>query len=204
MLEAFARRGFTCTGLDLSRAMIAYCRRRLRGFANVAVSEGDMRDFHLGETFDVAFQPVNTFRLLVDDADVAAHLHAVREHLPAGAYVIELWLEGEDGTTPFKDEVWTARRGGSVAHCEYRIERVDARARRTYERARVWYKVREREGSVDDLTTLRLWRASELERFVRDHGAFRVAAWLDGDFEPLPDATRQAACDQAYVVLLPG
>lgn len=203
VLEAFARFGMACAGLDLSRAMVEFCRGRLRRFPNVAVSEGDMRDFDLGETFDVAFQPVNTFRLLVEDRDVAAHLRAMRAHLPNGVYVIELWLEGEDGTTPHRDDAWSAGRHGAVARCEYRIEGVDPHARTTRERARVWYRIGDREGSVDDVTTLRLWRACELEGFVRDHGAFRVASWLDGAFEPSAASARRGASDQAYAVLLP-
>lgn len=203
VLDAFARRGVSCAGLDLSRAMVEFCRRRLRRYANAAVSEGDMRGFDLGRTFDLAFQPVNTFRLLVEDDDVASHLTAMRAHLPKGVYVVELWLEGEDGTMPHRDDTWSVGRRGAAARCEYRIEGVDTRARRTRERARVWYRIGDREGSLDDVSTLRLWRAIELERFVRDHGAFRVAAWLDAEFRPLEADARRDARDLTYAVLLP-
>ena len=203
ILEAFARRGLTCAGIDLSRPMVEYARRRLRSFPNVEVGEGDMRDFDLGGCFDLVVQPVNTFRLLVEDDDIAAHLSAVRSHVARGVYVIELWLEGDDGSVPDRDDFWTSRRSDVTARVAYTIERVDLERRRSYERTRVWYRVGGRQGSMDELTPMRLWRATELERFVFERGAWTVVEWLDDDFRTFPPSFRQACCDRAYAVLRP-
>lgn len=94
-LEAFARKGLSCTGLDISPTMLERARARLDegGVEGVELVKGDMSDFALGRRFDGALCPINTLSYLLDDQAAAAHLACMARHLNPGArYVVQLDL----------------------------------------------------------------------------------------------------------------
>jgi SAM-dependent methyltransferase len=103
MLEAFARRGFRTSGLDLSRSMLALARVRLTGVGVGApdLHRVDIADFELGRRFDAAICPVSSLGYLPDFASVARHLGAMARHLEPGArYLVQLELNALDGYRP--------------------------------------------------------------------------------------------------------
>lgn len=203
VLEAFASRGLRTVGIDCSPAMLAFATRRLQDFPKALVLPGDMRNFDLGESFDVAFQPVNSFRLLTSAADVASHLRSVRRHVPKGVYVLELWVQSNRGDVPFHRQVWSARRGPMRAKVAYVIETVDDARRRSEERTTVHFTVNGQPGEVDELTPMRLWRSDELSHFIAEEGSFRIAGWFDQGFVAVPDALLGSEPLQYYVLLVP-
>ena len=92
-----ARAGARMIGLDLSRAMLDVCRRRLLDEspdvqARVTLHEGDMRRFDLGRTFDLITIPFRGFQHLLTVDDQRQALATIRRHLATdGRFVLDLF-----------------------------------------------------------------------------------------------------------------
>jgi nitroreductase/ubiquinone/menaquinone biosynthesis C-methylase UbiE len=99
-----AQQGVAVTGLDLSPAMIAIARQKSAGLENICWVVGDMRDFTLPHSFDLAIIPGHSFQNLNSSADQLACLESIHRHLkPGGTLVVHLdhmnranldWLAG--------------------------------------------------------------------------------------------------------------
>ena len=88
-----ARAGLQITGLDQSVAMLNICRERL-AMENADVQkrvnlvEGDMRDFELGQRFQLVTIPFRPFYHLLTVEDQIACLHTIHRHLHEGGKLI--------------------------------------------------------------------------------------------------------------------
>ncbi|WP_205620932.1 class I SAM-dependent DNA methyltransferase [Intrasporangium chromatireducens] len=85
-LIPIASDGHPCTGLELAPEMLAEAQRKAheRG-VEVEWVQGDMRDFHLGRTFDLVFIAANSLLHLHETADLLSCFRCVRAHLAPGA-----------------------------------------------------------------------------------------------------------------------
>jgi SAM-dependent methyltransferase len=87
-----ARAGFVVWGIDNSSAMLERARQkgaRLR--KRLHLVQGDMRDFDLGQQFDLVICPANSFAHLLTTKDQVSCLASVRRHLaPGGLFVADL------------------------------------------------------------------------------------------------------------------
>lgn len=97
LLVPLAEAGCRVVGLDASEAMLRIARGKLAA-AGRAVAErarlvhGDVREFDLGERFDLAIVPVNSFVYLVERADQQRALERVAAHLrPGGLLALDLF-----------------------------------------------------------------------------------------------------------------
>jgi SAM-dependent methyltransferase len=105
-----AEAGHRMTGLDASEAMLGRARRKVqaagaRTAERVRLVHGDIRDFALGEQFDLAFVPTNSFTYLVTRAEQLAALGCIAAHVrPGGLLALALfhpspeWLAQADGS----------------------------------------------------------------------------------------------------------
>jgi len=110
-LRVLARRGYRVVGYDLHPPMLAYARRRLAACRHAEVLEADMAAFRRPRAFDFAFNLINTFRHLPDDAAALAHLNNTARSLkPGGVYLLGIDVVDYDDPQP-GEEVWNARRG---------------------------------------------------------------------------------------------
>ncbi len=79
-------------GLDLSSAMLELCRAKIAKAniapSKVAVAEGDITDFDLGQTFDLIIAPFRVLQNLETDAEVDGLLRCIGNHLAANATCI--------------------------------------------------------------------------------------------------------------------
>jgi SAM-dependent methyltransferase len=99
VLIPVARAGVAVTGVDLSPAMLAACRRRLdveppEVRARVTLHQADMRAFDLGRRarFALATMPFRSFQHLLTTDDQLACLACVRRHLaPGGRLVLDVF-----------------------------------------------------------------------------------------------------------------
>lgn len=88
---SFLRQHYSVTGVDASREMLRVARRRLPGIPLVL---GDMRDFHLGETFDVLSCLYSAIGHLRTERDLEATFANFARHLkPGGVAIIEPWID---------------------------------------------------------------------------------------------------------------
>jgi SAM-dependent methyltransferase len=94
-LLPLASRGFQITGVDVSPAMLAIARSRLRAAGldrRVRLVQQDMRALDLGGRFNLAYALVNSFSHLLTTDDQLAALAAVRRHLePGGVLILDLF-----------------------------------------------------------------------------------------------------------------
>ena len=195
-----ARAGCEVTGLDYSAAMIAQARRRVsKAGVQVAFVEGDMRDFHLGRTFDLVLLPKNTLCHLLTPADFAACLACVREHLrPGGAFILDVLVPSlkDLAYDPSEERpLWDVLDSGtgSTIHIRQRSHydphtQVDALT--------FTYSV---DGRVDRTVELhmRMYFPEELDALLEENG-FRLL-WKAGDYTETPfgpEARLQLAASQ--------
>jgi len=85
--------GLAFTGLDLSAAMLERARHKATQ-AGVSANFvlGDMRQFNLGQQFDVIFIPINSLCHLHTRAEVEDCFRCVRQHLaPDGRFVVDVF-----------------------------------------------------------------------------------------------------------------
>jgi SAM-dependent methyltransferase len=88
-----ARAGHGVVGIDTSRHMLARLEAALdeATVSKVRLVEADMRDFNLGETFDLVCCALDSFEQMLTDDDAVAALRCVARHLaPGGVFVTEL------------------------------------------------------------------------------------------------------------------
>ena len=88
-LIPIASDGHPCTGLELSPNMLAEAQRKAdeRG-VEVAWVRGDMREFHMGRTFDLVLIPGNSLLHLHEAEDLVDCFRSVRRHMSPGARLI--------------------------------------------------------------------------------------------------------------------
>jgi SAM-dependent methyltransferase len=104
-LIPIASDGRSCVGLDFSSDMLAEAQRKAeeRG-VTVEWTQGDMRAFDLGRTFDFVFITANSLLHLHEAEDLVSCFRSVRRHLAPGArFVFDVFnpsvrvLAGADG-----------------------------------------------------------------------------------------------------------
>ncbi len=92
-----ARAGVSITGIDLSPHMLDVCERRLEQEpvevqSRVQLELADMRDFDLGQTFNLITMPFRPFQHLIEVEDQIACLRCVQRHLAGdGRFILDLF-----------------------------------------------------------------------------------------------------------------
>jgi SAM-dependent methyltransferase len=171
LVAAMAARGYDVTGLDLSKPMLDYLRRRLkrRGLKGHLVL-GDMTSmqFNTKRKFDSAFCTFNTFRHLTEEADAIAHLRSVADNLrPGGLYILGMHLIPMDAD-PECIERWQASHGGTKVNVTLRVIDFDRKTRK--EMLRVSVKAQKRSGKIERIRSefpLRIYTPAQAKRLLR-------------------------------------
>lgn len=91
-----AQEGHQVTGLDLAEPMLAEARRKAEA-AGVAVEWvlGDVRNFELGQRYNLIFLPSNSIAHLLTRDDLEACLASVMRHLlPEGRFAVSIFVPG--------------------------------------------------------------------------------------------------------------
>lgn len=102
------RAHFDAAGLDLEPGLLAEARRRLPG---LPLHQGDMRDFDLGERFDVITCLFSAIGYVGTRAGLVRALRSMARHLaPGGLLLVEPW---------FTPEQW---RTGNTVHLRTAVE----------------------------------------------------------------------------------
>ena len=102
-----AKKGLKVFGLDASEPMLELAREKSKDFS-IKWIQGDVRDFHLNETFDLILMAGNAFQALLSEPDQISMLDCVRRHLkPSGLFVFNTRNPQEnDFKTTSEFEFW--------------------------------------------------------------------------------------------------
>jgi len=102
-----AQKGLKVIGLDASEPMLALAGEKSKEFS-IKWIQGDIRDFHLNETFDLILMGGNAFQALLSESDQMQMLDCVRRHLrPSGLFVFNTRNPQEkDFKTTSEFEFW--------------------------------------------------------------------------------------------------
>ena len=125
-----ARRGYDVTGVDQSQAAVDFTNARLaadslQGRAMV----GDMRESLPGQTFDLAYCLVNTFRHLLIEDDALQHLQSVSGMLrEGGLYVLGMHLLPPDADEEDEEE-WRIQNSGTTIDMRLDVAGCDRKTR---------------------------------------------------------------------------
>jgi SAM-dependent methyltransferase len=126
-----ARAGVPIVGFDLSPQMLEACRRRLDAEpaavrSRVRLVQGDMRDFELGEAFNLVTMPFRPFQHLLTVEDQLSCLGSVRRHLvDGGALILDLF-------NPSLEALTSPARGEECGHEPEFVMEDGRRVRRCY------------------------------------------------------------------------
>ena len=124
-------------GIDMSEAMIAVCREKLKA-AGIAATKaqvefGDITSFALGRKFDMIVAPYRVFQNLETDSSVAGLFECVRQHLaPEGSCILNVFNPKRDPDSLRRDWCieheelsWDVNIEGGRVTCHDRRTRMD-------------------------------------------------------------------------------
>lgn len=197
-----AMAGLDVTGLDISRPMLAECRRkahavgRLRG--KLKLVHADMTDFDLDREFDFIAMAYRTFMHVIEPEQQRRCLAAVRRHLSEhGVFILNVWAPRPSVIAPHISAASGAMRlvgrralpgvpGRNLLH--FCAARYDEGRQVMVEDHLI--QILDKKGAIRETRTLTLVRAwmypREMDHLVRLCG-FKVESVM-GDFDGAPFA----------------
>jgi SAM-dependent methyltransferase len=168
LLIRLAKAGYQTSGLDLNEAAVKYSQARFERAklpGNVFVA--DMSNFQLGKPADAAFNLINSFRHLPDEATAENHLRCMAQALaPGGIYLLGLHL------TPAGDpvctrETWSAKRSRVSAKSTMWTIDIDRRRRRERVGMKVSVTAGQKKLRFTDEFNFRTYSAAQMKSLLR-------------------------------------
>ena len=182
-----ARRGWRLTGVDVSPEMVAFVQEESKQ-ANLPVTAvvDDLRRLSLRGTYDAAFCFMDTFRFLLTNEEIAAHLRTVANLLaPGGLYLTDFWVPAQWDKIGNEIHQWEQTEGDTTVRVFYlqHPESVDPISQ-TFDDELVF--VVEEPGSTQEIrggpTRTRLLLPQEFQALVESSGAFSLRS-THGEFD---------------------
>lgn len=189
LLVQFAKAGYEVAGNDLNPKAVRYCQSRFEraGLAGTIV-EGDMSAFRLADLgsrkkFDAAFNTINSFRHLPDEAAAEAHLNCVADALAKGGlYILGLHLTPTQGPR-VDEESWSARRGNLAVNSHMWSIALDMKQRN--ERVGMTFDVYTptRQFRIEDEMQYRTYTAEQMQNLFDRTSRFEVVETFDFTYD---------------------
>ncbi|MFA5334227.1 MAG: class I SAM-dependent methyltransferase [Candidatus Omnitrophota bacterium] len=187
-LREFARRGYRAAGIDRSREMAAFVAAKAEASGlKIDCSAADMKDFPAGGVFSFAICMLDSFRYLLTDRDIAAHLGLVSASLEdGGIYFLDLWMPPSEIDIAWEDVSWSRERGGTKVDARYlQHGRTYDPADRTFEDELIFKVESPAFGStITSRARTRMLLYGELCRIAGEEGSFEpMGKFYNFDFD---------------------
>jgi SAM-dependent methyltransferase len=184
LLYALARRGYEVAGLDLNPKAVEFCNARFgrHGLSPPAVV-ADMSDFRVARRYDVAFNTINSFRHLRDEATARDHLQCMGKAVRVGGlYLLGIHLS-PTAAAPSETESWSARRGHLSINTHMWTKKRDTRRR--VERFGIRFDVHcpSRSLRIVDELVLRSYTANQMNRLIGSSRVWEIAETFDFSYD---------------------
>ncbi len=184
LMVELAQRGWSAHGFDLEPNMVAFTKERLAGEGlSATATVGNMADFKVRGTFDLAHCFVSTFKYLLTEEDARGHLQSVARALrPGGIYALGFHLTSYDDDQKTKER-WRVEKGGAEIDCTISTWPADRKTRLEKIQARM--KVREdgQEKRAQTTWHFRSYNARQVRSLLRSVPDFEHVATYDFYYE---------------------
>ncbi len=190
LLIKLAEAGYEVAGNDLNPKAVAYCNARFERHGRAAAAEvGDMSDFRVRRKFDAAFNMINSFRHLPDEAAAESHLRCMAAAVKKGGiYLLGLHLT-PTGSPQCDEESWSARRG-HLAVCSHMWSAgIDRRRRQERVCMTMDVYTPTQHLQLADEMSFRTYTAAQMRNLIGRGGDWEIAETFDFAYdidEPLP------------------
>lgn len=182
-----AQRGYRVTGIDREPEMVAYVRAeaKRRGLPVEALVD-DLSRLRVGGTYDTAYCLMDTFRFLLTNEEILAHLRAVAQRLaPGGLYIIDFWVPRQWDMIANEIHQWEQTQDGTTVRVFYlqHPESIDP-VQQTFEDELV-FEIQEGDQTKEirgGPTRTRLLMPQEFRALVEASGGFQVVS-THGEFD---------------------
>lgn len=184
LLIRLAKAGYQVSGLDLNAAAVEYSRARFaRATLPAQVFVADMADFQLRRPADAAFNLINSFRHLPDEASADNHLRCMARALaPGGVYLLGLHLT-PSGDPVCTRETWRAKRGRVSATSTMWTIAIDRRRRQEQVGMKVSVTAGAKRLRFTDEFTFRTYTAAQMASLLRRVGELELIATHDFGYD---------------------
>jgi SAM-dependent methyltransferase len=186
-LLELARRGYGVTGVDLRPEMIAHVKEAAaKAKLPVAAAVDDLRRLKVQGVYDLAFCFMDTFRFLLTNEDIIAHLRTVAGLLvPGGLYLTDFWVPHQWDQMGGEIHQWEQAEGATTVKVFYlqHPETIDPIAQ-TFEDELIFQVTEDgREREIrGGRTRTRLMMPQEFRALVEASGAFDLLS-THGEFD---------------------
>lgn len=203
LVVALAGKGYKVQGLDKMEPMVEFARLKaqeagVKGRTRFHV--GDMTEMKLKTRFDCAYNAISTFRYLLTEEDILAHLMSMARILkPGGIYAIDLELLGNpDRFVEGDQDEWEIEhpdKGVKVRNVFAYITPLNFERMQVLAEAHIWFESPEEEYEFYQWEAMRIWPLEDLQAMIRAQGDFEIIKWykpqgvwdVDQEFKPDPD-----------------
>lgn len=173
--------GYNYTGLDFSPEYVDWCRNKFED--EVSFKLGDMRNFDLGQTFDLIFIGFNSFLHLYSEEDARRCLDSVGRHLSEkGRFLVDIFIPDPDFL--YRDEkkqyeVQTINHpeGGNCLIREKNQFDQETEINHIH-----WFFNKENKSEMDEYTfSMRMYYPDTMDRILNEAGFIIREKWGDYD-----------------------
>jgi len=120
-LVDLAKRGYQMTGVDVRPEMVAHVHAEAKqAKLPIRASVDDLRRLTVTDTFDAAFCFMDTFRFLLTNDEIIAHLRMVATRLaPGGLYLTDFWVPSQWDQIGSEIHQWEQAKNGTTVRVFY-------------------------------------------------------------------------------------